>query len=32
MPLTELSHFARALQKLIEREADPLHERAMAGA
>ena len=31
MPLAELSAFAAALQKLIEREADPLHERIMAG-
>ena len=31
MPLAELTQFSRALQKLIEREADPLHERAMAG-
>ena len=30
-PLAELGQFARALQKLIEREADPLHERMMAG-
>lgn len=31
MPLAELTQFSRALQKLIEREADPLNERAMAG-
>ena len=31
MPLAELGQFARALQKLIEREADPLHERQIAG-
>lgn len=31
MPLAELTQFSRALQKLIEREADPLHERMMAG-
>ena len=31
MPLIELTHFAHALQRLIEREADPLHERQMAG-
>jgi hypothetical protein len=31
MPLAELSQFSRALQRLIEREADPLHERMMAG-
>jgi hypothetical protein len=31
MPLVELTHFAHALQRLIEREADPLHERQMAG-
>ena len=31
LPLNELTQFSRALQKLIEREADPLHERMMAG-
>jgi len=31
MPLSELAQFSRALQSLIEREADPLHERMMAG-
>ena len=31
MPIAELTQFARALQRFIEREADPLHERVMAG-
>jgi hypothetical protein len=31
MPLVELGQFSRALQRLIEREADPHHERIMAG-
>lgn len=31
MPIAELTQFAHALQRLIEREADPLRERQMAG-